>query len=136
MNFCSNCGNKLDGGDKFCSNCGKSLILNDDPVSSVGFETVEFSSNFLLGGNILTPDKIVITSNEVVYKKRNRYLIGVDKSSIPFNRISSVEIDRKLIDADIIIYSTGNQKIKAEDFSISSAREIKRILEERVSAKI
>lgn len=136
MNFCSNCGNKLDGGDKFCSNCGKSLISNDDPVSSVGFETIEFSSNFLLGGNILTPDKIVITSNEVVYKKRNRYLIGVDKSSIPFNRISSVEIDRKLIDADIIIYSTGNQKIKAEDFSISSAREIKRILEERVSAKI
>lgn len=43
-------------------------------------------------------------------------MIGVDETSILFSRISSVEIDRKLIDADIIIYSTGNQAIKVEDF--------------------
>ena len=86
----------------------------------------------MLGGNILTPDRIIITDSEVIYKKRNKYLICVNHASIPFPRISSVEIDRKLIDADIIIYSTGNQLIKAEDFSIGDSKRIKTIIEERI----
>ena len=80
----------------------------------------------MLGGSILSPDRIVVTDSQVIYKKRNKYLIGTDESSIPFSRISSVEIDRKLIDSDIIIYSTGNQTIIAGDFSIGDAKKNKK----------
>lgn len=133
--FCASCGNKLKGGDNFCSSCGQKIVSNvasSDTNSKEVLETYEFSSNILLGGNILTPDRLVITSTDVVYKKRNKYLIGVDESSIPFSRISSVEIDRKLIDSDIVIFSTGNQQLKVEDFSVGDAKKIKKIIESRL----
>jgi hypothetical protein len=131
--YCTNCGSELTGNENFCSNCGKSRSSNREELKDRHIEKIEFSSSFLLGGNLLTPDKIIITNSEVIYRKRNKYLIGVDELSIPFNRISSVEINRKLIDADIIIYSTGNQKIIAEDFSISSSKKIKKEIETRIN---
>ena len=131
--FCSSCGNKLKESDNFCSSCGQKSAKNNTKTDfKEKLETFEFSSNILLGGNILTPDRLVITNNEVIYKKRNKYLIGVDESSIPFSRISSIEIDRKLIDSDILIYSTGNQQLKVEDFSVGDAKKIKKIIESRI----
>ena len=131
--FCSSCGNSLTGDENFCSSCGvKSKHSSTTNTRSEKLKTFEFSSNILLGGNILAPDRLIITSSEVVFRKRNSYLIGVDESSIPFERISSVEIDRKLIDVHIIIYSNGNQKIRAEDFSIRDAKKIKKLIEDRI----
>lgn len=131
--FCSSCGNKLKESDNFCSSCGQKSAKNTIKTDfKEKLETFEFSSNILLGGNILTPDRLVITDNEVIYKKRNKYLIGVDESSIPFSRISSIEIDRKLIDSNILIYSTGNQQLKVEDFSVGDAKKIKKIIESRI----
>ncbi len=133
--FCSSCGNKLKESDNFCSSCGQKSAKNTIKTDfKEKLETFEFSSNILLGGNILTPDRLVITDNEVIYKKRNKYLIGVDESSIPFSRISSIEIDRKLIDSDILIYSTGNQQLKVEDFSVGDAKKIKKIIESRLQS--
>ena len=135
--FCSSCGNKLKESDNFCSSCGQKSAKNTIKTDfKEKLETFEFSSNILLGGNILTPDRLVITDNEVIYKKRNKYLIGVDESSIPFSRISSIEIDRKLIDSDILIYSTGNQQLKVEDFSVGDAKKIKKIIESRLQSWI
>ncbi len=135
--YCSNCGSKLIGTEKFCPECGERVgervSEKETPVQKEPYETLEFSSSILLGGSILTPEKLIITATSVIYKKRNRYLIGTNESSIPFNRISSVEIDRKLIDSDIIIYSTGNQKIIAQDFSIAAANEIKAEIERRIN---
>lgn len=129
--YCSACGSKLNGNENFCPFCGdKKREIDAKPNENV--KTYEFSSNILLGGNVLTPDRIVITKSEVVFKKRNKCLIGVDESSIPFSRIASVEIDRKLIDSDILIYSAGNHEIKAEDFSVGDAKKIKKIIEERM----
>ena len=138
--YCSACGNKLEGDEKFCPECGERVGerrgdregKSETPISNESVETLEFSSSILLGGSILTPEKLIITATSVIYKKRNRYLIGTNESSIPFNRISSVEIDRKLIDCDILIYSTGNQKIVAQDFSISAAKKIKEEIERRI----
>lgn len=133
--FCSSCGNKLKESDNFCSSCGQKSAKNTIKTDfKEKLETFEFSSNILLGGNILTPDRLVITDNEVIYKKRNKYLIGVDESSIPFSRISSIEIDRKLIDSDILIYNTGNQQLKVEDFSVGDAKKIKKIIESRLQS--
>ena len=134
MSFCSGCGYNLNGNENFCPSCGKkSAATDNEHESKRKLPTLEFTSNILLGGDILTPDKIVITATEVIYKKRNKYLIGVDEAAIPFQRISSVEIDRKLIDCHIIIYSTGNQKIIAEDFSISDGTKIKSEIENRLT---
>jgi len=86
----------------------------------------------LVGGSALTPDRIIINENEVIYRRRNSNLLRVDEVSIPFGRIASVEIDRKLINADIIIHSTGNMKIEARHFKLGDAREIKRIINSRI----
>jgi hypothetical protein len=76
--------------------------------------------------------KLIITGDNVTYKKCNKYLIGEGSTTINLKNISSVEIDRNLIDSHIIIYSTGDQKIRAEDFSIGDAKKIKKIIEERI----
>ena len=131
--YCSSCGNNLTGNENFCPSCGQKPNTNLSLSKTQNdLKTYEFKSNILLGGSILSPDRIVVTDSQVIYKKRNKYLIGIDESSIPFSRISSVEIDRKLIDSDIIIYSTGNQTIIAGDFSIADAKKIKKIIEERI----
>ena len=131
--YCSSCGNNLTGNENFCPSCGQKPNTNLSLSKTQNdVKTYEFKSNILLGGSILSPDRIVVTDSQVIYKKRNKYLIGTDESSIPFSRISSVEIDRKLIDSDIIIYSTGNQTIIAGDFSIGDAKKIKKIIEERI----
>lgn len=132
--YCSGCGNQLQGHENFCSNCGKSVKEVQATQAVESLRTLEFSSSILLGGPILTPEKIIITDKSVVYKRRNKYLIGTDESSIPFNRISSVEIDRKLINSNIIIYSTGNQTLIAKNFSVSDAKEIKREIERRINS--
>lgn len=131
--YCSSCRYSLTGNENFCPSCGqKPNTGRGRPTTQNDLKTYEFKSNILLGGSILSPDRIVVTDSQVIYKKRNKYLIGTDESSIPFSRISSVEIDRKLIDSDIIIYSTGNQTIIAGDFSIDDAKKIKKIIEERI----
>jgi predicted nucleic acid-binding Zn ribbon protein len=131
MNYCSNCGNNIDDGDLFCSSCGVSLnneaTNKDKKRESFSYK---FSSNILLGGNILTPDKMVINENGVTYIKRNKYLIGKDRVYLSFENISSVRIDRKLIDADIIISSRGTVEIEAKDFSISAAKKIEKLIQE------
>lgn len=128
--YCSNCGSELSHNARFCSKCG--YQVNGNTYEKSNNSRLEFKSKFLLGGNILSPDRIIITDREVIYRKRNRYLIGVDEVSIPLSRISSVEIDRKLIDATIIIHSYGNQTITANDFKISDAKKIKLEIENRL----
>lgn len=129
MNYCTNCRNKLDPGDRFCSSCGSSLsdrtYKSEQKRKSFSYE---FNSKILLGGDILNPDKLVINENGVTYIKRNKYLIGVDRVHLSYSNISSVRIDRKLIDADIIISSRGAVEIIARDFTISSAKKIEQII--------
>lgn len=127
MNYCSNCGNSLNPSDKFCSSCGSKIGSNLTTASITKF-SYEFKSNILLGGDILTPDKILIDETGVTYIKRNSYLIGKDRVHLSYGNISSVRIDRKLIDADVIISGRGAVEIVAKDFSISSARKIERLI--------
>jgi hypothetical protein len=144
--FCYNCGNKLQGTEKFCPNCGTDVSAytqvgasaasaaaderNDEIEPAAGSEV--FTSNVLLGGNLVRPDRIVIDARNVMYEKRNKNLIGVDRIIIPIDRISSVEIDRKLISSKIIIYSKGKQDIVVENFSVGDARKIKKAIDRRM----
>lgn len=145
--FCNKCGSELNSEDLFCSKCGNDVssisdehsetdevyesVVSDMPVNHNSSRIV-FSSKLLLGGNIIRPDRLIIAENNVVYEKRNKYLIGKDRIMIPFSRIASVEIDRKLISSRIIIYSKGDQSITVENFSISAGRRIKEEIEKRM----
>ena len=131
MNYCSQCGNNLNPSDKFCSSCGSRIGSNQSTSSKPRF-SYEFKSNILLGGDILTPDKILIDQTGVTYIKRNSYLIGKDRVHLSYSNISSVRIDRKLIDADIIISGRGAVEITAKDFSISNARKIERLINQQL----
>ena len=128
--YCSQCGNKLKYGDRFCSSCGSSVSGTSDQSDHSKIEPFkhEFSSRILLGGNILNPDKIIITEKGVTYEKRNAYLIGKDRVHLSYDNISSVRIDRKLIDATIIVSGRGAVEIIAKDFSISTEKKIEQLI--------
>ena len=133
MNYCPNCGNQLNLEDLFCSSCG--FGLKSQNVSSQKNQesfSHEFSSNILLGGNILTPDKLYIDETGVTYIKRNKYLIGKDRVFLSFQNISSVRVDRKLINATIIISGRGAVEITAKDFSIRDSKKIENIIKNKI----
>ncbi|PWH86359.1 zinc-ribbon domain-containing protein [Brumimicrobium oceani] len=133
--YCSNCGNEIFKEANFCSNCGIKLgpSINSKEVNSANnFETFSFSSNFILGGSLLTPDRVTITSSELIYRKRNSNFIGVDEIAIPFKRISSFELDRRLISTMIVVYTMGNEIVKLKSFSIGDAKKIRKVLNERL----
>lgn len=145
--FCNKCGHKLNAGDAFCSKCGNDVraitsgasssdveeqVVSDETTVEVGSKDVVFTSKLLLGGNVIRPDRLIINDNNVVYEKRNKHLIGVDRVMIPIARIASVEIDRRLISSRIIIYSKGDQSITVENFSVRDGKKIKREIERRM----
>lgn len=128
MGFCATCGYNLTGKENFCPSCGQKPSGNDSRRSSKAPFSYSFSSKIILGGSIFTPDKLIIDQNGVTYLKRNKYLIGVDRSFLSFSDISYVKIDRRLINSTIIISSKGSKGIRAENFSISDAKKIETII--------
>lgn len=145
--FCSSCGHKLSPNDRFCSQCGNQVSSITGAASSLektlsssdeqSFKSNDnwrlvFTSKLLLGGNVVRPDRLIIEQNSVVYEKRNKHLIGVDRTLIPISRIASVEIDRGIIRSKIIIYSKGSQAITVENFTISDGKKIKEEIEKRM----
>ena len=127
--YCNNCGNRSEGKINFCPQCGQKLINQN--IISPKINAV-FSSSLLVGGNILTPDKLILDENGVVYERRNKYLIGVDRSFLSYNSISYVKIDRRLISSHIIISSRGTDSIIAKDFFISDAKKIEAIIKSKL----
>lgn len=128
MGFCASCGYNLTGNENFCPSCGqKPSGIGANSRSKESF-SYTFSSKIILGGSILTPDKLIINQDGVTYLKRNKYLIGVDRSFLSFSDISYVKIDRRLINSTIFISSKGSKGIRAENFSISDAKKIELII--------
>ncbi len=88
-----------------------------------------FRSAITRFGSILTPDILIVTNDQVTYRKRNKTLVNVDSVSIPVSKISSVEIDTSLLGTDIIIKSYGAGKIVCKKFSLSDAKKIKELID-------
>lgn len=119
--FCNQCGIYSGENNKFCSNCGRKLINSKKNRTEIN---AEFTSSVLVGGNILTPDKLILDDNGVTYEKRNKNLIGIDRSYLSYNNIAYVNIDRRLISSNINISSRSSDWITAKNFSISDAAKI------------
>jgi hypothetical protein len=127
--YCNNCGKNSDDNINFCPQCGQKL---NQTTYNKSKKNLVFSSSLLVGGNILTPDKLILDENGVVYERRNKYLIGVDRSFLSYNNISYVKIDRRLISSNIIISSKGADSIIAKDFFISDAKKIEAIIKTKL----
>lgn len=95
-------------------------------------EENEFRSAITRGGSILTPDILIITDQEVIYKKRNKFLINVDTITMPISNISSVKLNTSLIGTDIIITSYGEGNIICKNFTKSDAKKIKELIMKKV----
>lgn len=91
----------------------------------------EFKSSITRGGEILTPVHLIVDSKCLVWKKRNKYLIGFDSISIPLEKISSVELNNKIWGVDITIHSFGSKSITAKCFTGADAKRIKDLLTNR-----
>ena len=128
MGFCSSCGYTLTGNENFCPSCGTKPASDNNNTQSKQTFSYEFSSKLILGGNVFTPDRLNINQDGVTFLKRNKYLIGVDRSFLSFSDISYVKVDRRLINSTVIISSKGSRGIRAENFSISDAKKIEKII--------
>jgi hypothetical protein len=91
-------------------------------------ENLKFKSAISRFGSVLTPDIIIISDDGVTYKKRHKNLITVEEKTIQYLRISSVEINTSLIGTTIKINSNGGDYIVAHKFTLSDAKEIKRLI--------
>ena len=87
-----------------------------------------FTSSIIRGGDVLTPERIIITENDVTWKKRNKILIGEDTISIARKNITSIEVNEKMWGADIRISSFGGGTIIGRNFSKEDCEEMRRIL--------
>jgi hypothetical protein len=92
----------------------------------------KFIASFLRGASPINPDMIEVIEQFVIYKKRRIYLIGYDSISMPFSKISSIEINTDIIGTDITIHSFGEGTIIGHQFSLNDAKEMKRLIEEQI----
>jgi hypothetical protein len=93
----------------------------------------KFKTALTRSGNIINPDHLLITEESVTWEKRNYYLIGKDRITIPMGKIVSVEIHNKGFGTDVKINSSGEAVIEAKDFTISDAKKIKNMIESYIS---
>ena len=128
MEFCTSCGYSLTCKENFCPSCGKKLLGFKNRILKNKSFSYTFTSKIILGGSILYPDKLIVDQDGVTHLKRNKNLIGTDKSFLSFDDISYVRIDRKLINSTIIVSSKGSKGILAENFSISDAKKIESLI--------
>jgi len=129
--YCNHCGKKAQSTSNFCSDCGNELP-HEVKTEVIRKFTEVFSSSIFVGGHLLTPDKLILDENGVTYERRNKYLIGVDKSFLSYTNISYVKIDRGVIRSSIIISSKGNRGISAKNFLIRDAKKIEQLIKQNI----
>lgn len=76
--------------------------------------------------NIVFPDRLFIDDEKVVFYKGK--LIGYDSTTIVRENIGGVSIKAEILFADIVIETTGGQRVVAEGFSKHDAKTIQKLL--------
>ena len=90
----------------------------------------EFEASRVSGdGNAVFPDEIIIDDEEEVLIHRKPKLIGCKETKVRFGAIASIQIDKHILFADIIIETRGGREIIARGFTRDDADEIKKLLE-------
>lgn len=84
--------------------------------------------------NPFRPNRVIITSSYLEYKKRNWHLVSVDSRKYHFQNVAGFILDKHLIGASIIIESTGDKSIYVHGLSKGTAKKIAAACSEYVSA--
>ncbi len=79
-------------------------------------------------GNAVFPDEIIIDDEEEVVIHRKPKLIGCKETKIRFGAIASIEVNKHILFADIIIETKGGREVIARGFTRDDADEIKGLL--------
>jgi hypothetical protein len=90
----------------------------------------KFTSQIIRGGYWLTPYVLEIDDVHVRFSKRTKWLVNKEEASIRLDKVSCVNIKPSIIGTDITIESYGEGIIKAKNFSLIDAKEIKHIIEQ------
>ncbi|HOY97344.1 MAG TPA: PH domain-containing protein [Catalimonadaceae bacterium] len=91
-----------------------------------------FTASRLTGGNRIFPDEITINDLGVTLKEPG--LFSGEEKTIPFTRISSVEIDCPLIGfSTITIQTTGEGGIVVDGFTKDEVTEMKQLIIDKIS---
>ena len=98
------------------------LSFSEQSSYPIHFSAVRISKS----DNIVFPDRLLIDDEKIVFRKGK--LIGYDSTTILRNNIGGVSINAEILFADIVIETTGGQRIVAEGFSKSDAKKIQRLL--------
>ena len=86
-----------------------------------------FIASRLTDGNRIFPSKIVIDEQSVTFKVPG--LFSGNEKTIPFNRISSVDIDCPLVGfSTIIIETTGEGNVRAHGFTKTEVKRMKELI--------
>ena len=88
----------------------------------------EFSACRATGGNAIFPDTIIIDkrAKEIIYRKNK--VIGCREIKVQFNSLGSITIEKHILFADIVIETSGGNRIVAKGFTREDADEISRII--------
>lgn len=93
---------------------------------------VTFIASRLTGGNRVFPSKIIIDDHSVTFKDPG-FFSGKEKT-IPYNRISSVDIDCPFVGySTIIIETTGEGQIRAHGFTNGEVKRMKELILEKIN---
>lgn len=91
-----------------------------------------YSASRFTEGNNFFPNKIILDDNGVTFKVPSMF--SGQETTIPYSRISSVNIDSPMIGySAIIIETTGEGKIRVNGFTKSEVQEMKEIILQKIN---
>lgn len=94
-----------------------------------------FTASRLSEGNKTFPIKIII--DEIGITLKHPGVFSGKEQTVPFSRISSVEVDCPLVGySTIIIHATGQGKIDALGFTKTEVNQMRKIILEKISRDI
>lgn len=79
-------------------------------------------------GNAVFPDEIIIDDEVEVVIHRKPKIIGCKETQIRFGAIASIQVEKHILFADIIIETRGGREIVARGFTRDDADEIKELI--------
>jgi hypothetical protein len=96
-------------------------------------EPKTYTASRLTAGNKFFPSKIILDANGVTFKVPSFF--SGQETTIPYSRISSVNVDTPFVGySTIIIETTGEGSIRVHGFSKEEVKEMKEILLQKVNA--
>lgn len=95
-------------------------------------ESKIFAASRLTEGNKVFPNKIILDDNGVTLKIPSMF--SGEETTIPYSRISSVNIDTPFVGySDIIIGTTGEGEIKVHGFTKDEVQEMKQLILQKIN---